>query len=335
MGTITDGITKNSSELESSPGTAPFPIHRLAFHGSGEDLFDIFIINLLKTIVTFGIYSFWAKVRTRQYLWSQSEFAGDRFGFHGTGRELFIGWFKAAVLFGGLVALTNLLPFLSDEPWLDVVSQLIFLGGFMALIPLAIIGSMRYRLSRTSWRGIRFTFRGRYQPFLRLWVRGLFLTGLSLGLYYPVYRTNTRRFLVEHTFFGSAPFRFNGNGGDLLVRFALTLLLTIPTLGLIWVWYAAHQRRYYWDHTSFAAARFHSTVTAGSLLGLYAVNLALIVISLGLALPWATVRTKRYDLEHLVLRGPVDLNHITQQAQTATPVGEELADLFNMDALPG
>jgi uncharacterized membrane protein YjgN (DUF898 family) len=212
---------------------------------------------------------------------------------------------------------------------------LILFGGFMVLIPLAIIGTMRYRLSRTAWRGIRFTFRGEYRPFLQLMIRGLLLTGLSLGFYYPVYQTNLRRFLVDNTYFGSGSLKFDGEGGDLLGRYLLALLLTIPTFGLIWVWYTAYQRRFYWNHTSFAESRFHCTVTALGLLGLYSVNLALIFMSLGLALPWATVRTKRYDLEHLVLRGPVDLDRITQQAQTATPAGEELAGLLDIDALPG
>ena len=310
-------------------------MHRLSFHGTGGELFGIFVLNVLFTLLTLGVYSFWAKVKTRQYLWGQTEFAGDRFSFHGTGKELLIGWLKAAALFGGLVALVNLLPIMWDEPWASVMAQLLFLGGFVVLLPVAIIGSMRYRLSRTSWRGVRFTFRGQYQRFLRIWVRGLLLTGLSFGLYYPIYQTNIRRFLVDHTSFGASPFKFDGYGSAVLGRFILTVLLTIPTLGLIWIWYIAFQRRYYWDHTSFAKARLRSTVTAGGLLGLYTVNLAIIILSLGLALPWATVRTKRYDMEHLDLQGPVDLDHITQQAQTAAPTGEELAGFLDVDALPG
>lgn len=311
-------------------------IHLLHFHGSGGELFGIFVVNVLLTLLTLGVYSFWAKVKTRQYLWGQTEFTGDRFGFHGTGRELLIGWLKAAALFGGLVVIAKmLLPKLWDNPMADDVGQLLLAVGFAVLIPLAIIGSMRYRLSRTSWRGVRFSFRGDYRPFLWLWIRGFLLTGLTLGVYYPVYQTTVRRFLVDHSRFGSASFTFDGEAGSLLGRYVLTLLLTLPTLGLIWFWYFAFQRRYYWEHTSFAGARFHCTVTGGGLLGLYAVNLALIILSLGLALPWATVRTRRYDMEHLVLQGPVDIEHITQQAQTATPTGEELSGFLDVDALPG
>ena len=50
------------------------------------------MVNLLLTIVTLGIYRFWAKTRIRRYLWSQTEFLGDRFEYTGTGKELLIGF---------------------------------------------------------------------------------------------------------------------------------------------------------------------------------------------------------------------------------------------------
>ena len=46
-------------------------VYRFQFHGTGSDLFSIFILNLLKTILTLGVYHFWAKVKTRS-------FCGDR-----------------------------------------------------------------------------------------------------------------------------------------------------------------------------------------------------------------------------------------------------------------
>ena len=158
---------------------------------------------------------------------------------------------------------------------------------------------------------------------------------LTLGLYYPFYQASLRRFLIGHAAFGSTLFTFDGQGKELFGKFILALLLTIPTLGLIWIWYTALQRRYNWGHTSVAEARFHSTVTGWGLFGLGLVNLLMIIFSLGLAIPWATVRTLRYDCSNLVLQGPLDLDSIAQQAQAATPAGEELADLLGIDVLPG
>jgi len=305
--------------------------YRLSFHGSGGELFGIFILNLLKTILTLGVYYFWAKVKTRQYLWGQTDFAGDRFGFHGTGKELLLGYLKAVVVFGGLVLIQLFLSLAEQK----ILALVVFWGGLIALWPLALMGAVRYRLSRTSWRGIRFSFRGEYQPFLGLFVRGVLLMALTLGLYYPFYQASLRRFLIGHAAFGSTLFTFDGQGKELFGKFILALLLTIPTLGLIWIWYTALQRRYNWGHTSVAEARFHSTVTGWGLFGLGVVNLLMIIFSLGLAIPWATVRTLRYDCSNLVLQGPLDLDSIAQQAQAATPAGEELADLLGIDVLPG
>ena len=73
-------------------------VHRLSFHGSGGSLFGIQIVNLFLTLVTLGIYSFWGRVKVRKYMMSQSDFEGDRFAYHGTGKELLIGWLKAIVI---------------------------------------------------------------------------------------------------------------------------------------------------------------------------------------------------------------------------------------------
>ena len=74
------------------PGTpsSGAPRHPV-FHGRGGTLFGIHVVNTLLTLVTLGVYYFWAKTRLRQYLFSQSEIEGDRFAYHGTGRELLLG----------------------------------------------------------------------------------------------------------------------------------------------------------------------------------------------------------------------------------------------------
>jgi hypothetical protein len=77
-----------------------------AFRGEGKELFGIYFVNTLKTIFTLGIYRFWAKTKVRQYLWSNTVFAGDSFSYHGTGKELFRGFLKffgMAMVFGLLM----------------------------------------------------------------------------------------------------------------------------------------------------------------------------------------------------------------------------------------
>ena len=37
------------------------------FNGRGGEFFGIWIVNILLSIITLGIYSAWAKVRTKRY----------------------------------------------------------------------------------------------------------------------------------------------------------------------------------------------------------------------------------------------------------------------------
>ncbi|MDH5640254.1 MAG: YjgN family protein, partial [Nitrospira sp.] len=92
-------------------------------------------------------------------------------------------------------------------------------------IPVAIVGARRYRLTRTSWRGIRFSFQGKVSDFMKLWLSGYALTGLSLGLYYPYFAAKKQAFLTRHSYFGSEPFKFSGEGSRLFRPF-LAIYLT-------------------------------------------------------------------------------------------------------------
>ncbi|RFA27198.1 hypothetical protein CAI21_15230 [Alkalilimnicola ehrlichii] len=68
------------------------PGGRVAHHGSGAELFVIYLVNLLLKVITLGIYHFWAVTRVRRYLWAQTSFDGERFEYTGTGRQLFLGF---------------------------------------------------------------------------------------------------------------------------------------------------------------------------------------------------------------------------------------------------
>lgn len=300
------------------------------FHGSGGTLFGIHVVNTLLILVTLGIYYFWAKTRVRRYLAGQSEMQLDRFAYHGTAKELLLGTLKAIIVFGLPVLLLNMIRDVLDVPVaLKVVAGLISGSLIFVFFPVAVVGARRYRLSRMSWRGIRFSFRGRVWELVRIFIVGSFLTGVTLGLYYPVFLVQRQRFLVSHSYFGNERFGFTGREWDLFGPFVVSLLLTLPTLGLCWVWYVARKRRFFWDHTDLGSARFSCHVTGGALLWLWVVNVALLVATLGLAWPWVRVRSIDFAFRNLALVGPIDLTRIEQQAQQAGSTGEGLSGFFD------
>lgn len=266
--------------------TASHQIRRLFFHGSVGSLFGIQIVNIVLSLLTLGVYSFWGRVKVRKYLMSQTQFEGNRFAYHGTGKELLISFLKALIVFGVPIGMVAVIRGLSNGGILfKTAATIVFFCIFMVLIPFATVAMRRYRLSRVSWHGVRFSFRGPAWDFIKLFSGGSLLTLITLGLYYPIFITKKHAFNVSYSYFGNERFHFIGQGSDLFSSYLLAILLTPFTLGLCWFWFSAKKQRYFWSHTAFSTAYFHSTVTGGRLLLLNLGNLLLFVFSLGLG--WA------------------------------------------------
>lgn len=315
---------------------------KLKYHGTGGELLGLMLVNALLTMITLSIYSFWARTKIREYLYTQTELAGDRFGYHGTGGELLRGWLKAVgvltvlflvigVLFAVLAPPTG--PGAEQEPSVALfVVQAVYLAIIGVLVAIAINGARRYRLSRSSWRGIRFSYAGRWQDFLALSVKGAILSAITLTLYLPYFRNQSRAFLVNHAHFGSVEFAYEADGRELFFSYLKSLLLAIPTLGLSMVWFQAFQHRYFWSHTTFGAVRLKSTVTGGALLGLTLTNALLVLFTLGIGVPWAITRMTQFTCDNLMLQGDIDWKTVEQQAQLASATGEGLAQGLDVDA---
>jgi uncharacterized membrane protein YjgN (DUF898 family) len=304
----------------------------LVFHGSAWSLLGIHIVNVLFTLLTLGIYYFWGKARVRAYLFGASELEADRFAYHGTGTELLVGFVKGVVVFGIPVLLLSVLPQVYGAP--DAVTSslamLLWLLGLL-LVPVAMVGSRRYRLSRTSWRGIRFSFRGSAREFVGIFVVGTILSSLTFGIYYPVFATRRQAFMISHAYFGSRKFDFDANGRALIGPFLVMLLLFVPTLGLSWFWFAARRHRFFTEHTRFGATRFRSTVRGRWLAWLQISNVVAIVLTLGLAWPWTVVRSVRFYYHYMTVEGPLDVSDVRQDARAASATGEGLAGILDAD----
>jgi uncharacterized membrane protein YjgN (DUF898 family) len=128
------------------------------FYGSWREYAPIAFTNLLLTIVTLGVYRFWATARSRRYLWSRTRFIDERLEWTGTGMELFIGFMMAILLFFVPLILLNwgfkaLMLRGMVGPALCLLALLY--AGVMFITGLARFRALRYRLSRTYWHGIR------------------------------------------------------------------------------------------------------------------------------------------------------------------------------------
>ena len=130
---------------ETPAATTDAVAQHFEFTGSGSEYFRIWIVNVLLTIVTIGIYSAWAKVRRLRYFYNNTRFAGSSFDFHGS---------PIAILKGRIIAV--ILIALINVPFVGIAVLLIY---FCAL-PWLLYRSMRFHLANTSYRNLRFAFLG-------------------------------------------------------------------------------------------------------------------------------------------------------------------------------
>lgn len=185
----------------------------LSFHGEGPKYFIIRLINAILQVITFNFYYPWAKAAKLDYLYEQTEFAGSRFKFHGTGKEMFIGYLKMlliiAVIYGGF--------YWSTANQQAVLGFLILYGGLILVYPLAIHGTAKYRLSRTSWRGIFFGYRGELGELFAKFFIGILISLFTLGIYWSWVEVDLRKYVTKNIRFGSVEFDFVGKGMDLFL----------------------------------------------------------------------------------------------------------------------
>ena len=133
------------------------PRRILTYDGRLGELYRIFLLNLLLTIVTVGIWRFWAVTRMRRYVWSRTSSLGDRFEYDGTGGQLFLGWLLAVGVLIGLVLVAVVLGILlrGAGPVALVLPVLAIYPVVFVLALGAPFSAQRYRLGHTVWRGIR------------------------------------------------------------------------------------------------------------------------------------------------------------------------------------
>ncbi len=321
------------SPKQTEPTTSSLPknesSHHMGFQGNGRTLFGITFINLIKTIFTLGFYRFWAKTNVRQYLWSQTLFAGDRFSYHGTAKELLRGAVRFGIIFLFFIAV-NIYVYLKigakEGELLGNTLTLIF----SIWIPFLMVGAWKYRLSRTAWRGIRFSFRGQGREALSIYFKGYLLVPLTLGLFWPFFKMEQEKFWRENSWFGDVQMRFSGKGKDYFKKFIIAIFLTPLTLGLYLFWFSADLSRYIWSHTHIGGATFHFPIKGRDYFKLKMGNFFLIVLPLGLGYSWVVVRNRKFIADNLTLAGNIELNRVVQEMQDSGAFGEEGMDIMDV-----
>jgi len=309
--------------------------YKIKFHGSNMQYLGLSLYNLLLTVVTLGLYYPWAKCAIRKFLWQETEIAGSRFEWHGTGKEMFRGFIKAYLILGTLLFLINFGPmFLPPETvlWVILFSYLLIL----ALIPLAIHGMMRYRLSRTSFRGIHFGYRGDLKEFYKKTSLDFLFTILSFGIYGSWLQVNARKYVMKSSRFGDVSSKFNASGGDLFGLAIIQGLLTMITFYIYMPWAIINFYKFYITNTGVIqndkTYYLKTNVTGGAYFWVLIKAALLTIVTLGIASPIARLWIHKFFIESISLSGRFNFDIIKQTEKSyKDATGDDMADVLDLD----
>nr|WP_168710962.1 YjgN family protein [Ningiella ruwaisensis] len=342
------------------------------FLGSGKEYFSIWIVNLLLSIVTLGIYSAWATVRNKRYLYSNVELDGHRFSFLAQPIQILIGRAIGVGLFALYYVLSVMSPALSG----------LFILALFVLTPVLVCLAVRFRMRMTGYRNVRFGFDGSYGRAFVVFVAYSLLAVFTFGLCYPLLFKKIDEFLYENMRYGNSQFSTDlstseyyvaslAAGGIAMVvgfifgllgagamagLFAISsvdaeqggaiasgmaivgvLIMYVAVFAIAQAVYQTFIRNHVFAQTQInQVARFTSQVKVGSLLWLRVSNLLLLVGTLGFAMPWVKVRT----IEYFAACTQVHLlegyeNVLANAEDSASAIADETSNIFDVDIAIG
>lgn len=357
------------TNFETTPPAPELRRYRLIFHGRGGEYFAIWIVNLLLTVVTIGIYGAWAKVRTQRYFHGVTELDGSRFGYHAN---------PITILIGRLIGVAILVPYVILGKVAPPLSALLAFAVAFA-VPWLITRAMRFRLKVTSYRNIRFAFARDRRVLRDAYSRYMLLPILAIptfGLLLPYVAHQQFAWLIDNSRYGRSAFQaepcigriyrayavllfvmivviaavaaiaaaaFEASGGHddsssgspppaVVMVFLLAALVVVPALRAFRDW--LHKLIY--DRVSLGSVRVSAHYTIGGLLGLRFGNLLMLIFSLGGAYPWVRCRTARYLLGGIELLAPSGLDEfIADSTPDETAIGDQIASVLDVDIAIG
>lgn len=317
------------------------------FHGKAGEFFRIWIVNVCLTIITLGIYSAWAKVRTNQYFYGHTSLGDSRFEYTAQPMQILKGRLIAFGAFMLYQLIVSIMPILG----------LPILLVFALVMPWIIVRSMMFRHFNTRYRNIRLGFTGNYMDALIAYVVLPVGSALTLGLLYPYAACRQQRWLVNNSRFGKTPFSAQLKAGAFYSIYLAAIFLAIstgilffmveisvptmlpllplfllPFYYLVYAYIKVHVTNYTVNNAQLGEHQFESRMKTLPYLWIFFSNMIAVILTLGLATPWAMIRVARYRADCTTAQVAGDLDQFVQvQQDQQNALGEELGDVLDLE----
>lgn len=194
----------------------------VVFKGKAGEYFGIWIVNLLLSIVTLGIYSAWAKVRRKKYFYNNTFIDGVGFDYHAS---------PIAILKGRIIAVTLFVLYQVLVGFSPIVAGVLLIA-FLVALPWIVVRGLTFNARNSSHRGLRFDFDGTYGQAALAFIVYPILIFITLGLALPFVMQRLNQFSFNHHKFGLSRFQMNALVKDFYMVY-LKLLGVLIAIGLI------------------------------------------------------------------------------------------------------
>jgi len=330
------------------------------FIGTGSQYFGIWIVNLLLSILTLGIYSAWAKVRRQQFFYQHTFLNNHRFDYTGD---------PIRILIGRIIAVTILVFQSVTQSFSPFIAGLLAIALFIGF-PWLIKQTYLFTARNSRYRNIRFHFDGKIVGAYIVYLMWPLLAIVTLGLLTPLAHYAHKKYFFDSMRFGKHKARLNIGIAQMYAVYlkasllffaviggAITLLwfmnmgtniLSMPAnqtkgiffvlpmmfFGLItaWMFFNAQMTNLIWSNVKIANNYFYSRITTLGLLWITVSNWLLLSLTLGLFFPWAKVRMAKYRLENMGILWQDDPDNLLGSSQEdVSATGEEVADFLGFD----
>lgn len=341
--------------------------YRFTFTGTAGEYFRIWIVNTFLTIITFGIYAPWAKVRTRQYFYKNTFLDSHSFDYLANPLAIFKGY---------MIIGTAFLLYMLSNLFMTRLSIFIVLLFYLSL-PFLIYKSFRFYANNSAYRNVRFRFLGTLNESYKVHLFMAVLIPFTLGLIIPYWIYSKKKYFFDNFAFGTTKNSFSGEPkpfykiyGAALIIFIVMIFLSIAGLSVLMVPFIktgegankealfkmmlpmivlgyffffiisiliqqalfAWQTNYCWKNNQLGSISFESTLKAGRLIWLRLSNIAAIIFSFGLLIPWAKIRRARYMLDNLSVVTEGNLDGFISAVETdESAIGDTATDFFDLE----
>lgn len=314
------------------------------FRGTGTEYFKIWIVNTILSVLTLGIYSAWAKVRRKQYLYSNTRLEGNTFQYLADPMKILKGRAIVFVLFMIYSALSSLLP---------IVGSILSLA-FILVLPWLIVRSLTFNARNSAFRNIRFGFKGSTKEAASAYILWPFFAAITLGILFPSAYYRQKKFIVDNSTYGTTPFDFGATSKDyfrlfyrafipMIIGIIIVIIsfLAIPPLVVLtgfvlylylFAYFSVKTANLLYCSVALKKHRLRADLEIKGYSILVITNSLATALTLGLFYPWAVVRSLRYKLGHIQLAAEGDLDgFIADEQKQVSAIGEEAGEFFDLD----